>query len=122
MAAGRPVPRLQLLPEPDRAARRSSPGCSAWPPLDVFRVCFQLIFALVPVGAPADRPPAAAHRRPRCCSAGLFVAFPTFVNDMPMLNRQEIALLFFVVGLLALLDARGRRRHRDALVLSPRPA
>jgi hypothetical protein len=50
-------------------------------------------------------------------SAGLFVAFPTFVNDMPMLNRQEIALLFFTVGLLVLVDARGSLRHRYVLGL-----
>jgi uncharacterized membrane protein len=84
--------------------------------LDVFRVCFQLIFALVPVGALliARRllPPA-----PAVLSAGLFIAFPTFVNDMPMLNRQEIALLFFVVGLLAMLDTRGPRWRRATLIV-----
>jgi hypothetical protein len=78
--------------------------------LDVFRVCFQLVFAVVPVAvlllARRLLPPGYA-----VLSAGLFIAFPTFVNDMPMLNRQEIALLFFTVGLLALLDT-GPRRQR----------
>ncbi|GAB7044570.1 MULTISPECIES: glycosyltransferase family 39 protein [Catenuloplanes] len=85
-------------------------------PLDVFRVVYQLIFALAPVGAflLARRllPPVAA-----VLAAGLFIAFPTFVNDMPMLNRQELALLFFLVLLLALLDARGPRGPRIALLL-----
>jgi uncharacterized membrane protein len=83
--------------------------------LDVFRVCFQLIFATVPVGAflVARRlmPPGYAM-----LSGGLFVAFPTFVNDMPMLNRQEIALLFFTVGLLALLGTGGPAWRRGVLI------
>jgi hypothetical protein len=83
--------------------------------LDVFRVCFQVIFALVPVGAflIARRlmPPGYAM-----LSAGLFIAFPTFVNDMPMLNRQEIALLFFTVGLLALLSTGGPAWRRGVLI------
>ncbi len=82
--------------------------------LDVFRVCFQLVFAVVPVGALliARRllPPGYA-----VLSAGLFIAFPTFVNDMPMLNRQEIALLFFTVGLLALLDRGEPSWRRNTL-------
>jgi hypothetical protein len=80
-------------------------------PLDVFRICYQVLFAVVgagvfliarrllPVGGAAS-------------AAGLFIAFPAFVNDMPMLNRQELALIFFTVGVLALLDQRGPRRHR----------
>jgi hypothetical protein len=74
--------------------------------LDVFRVCFQALFAVVPVGVfllarrfvPA---PGAV------LAAGLFVAFPTFVNDMPMLNRQEIALIFFTVLMLIVTSTRG---------------
>ncbi|MGW4945528.1 hypothetical protein ACWEOZ_28515 [Actinoplanes sp. NPDC004185] len=80
-------------------------------PLDVFRVCYQVLFAGVGVGvfllARRLLPTGAA-----VAAAGLFVAFPAFVNDMPMLNRQELALIFFVVAMLALLDDRGSRRHR----------
>ena len=83
-------------------------------PLDVFRVCYQVIFAAVPVGvlliARTLVPTAAAT-----LAAGLYVAFPTFVNDMPMLNRQEIALLFFTVAVLTLLDRHGSRRQRTAI-------
>ena len=85
-------------------------------PLDVFRVGYQLIFAIAPVGAflLARRllTPAAA-----VLAAGLFIAFPTFVNDMPMLNRQELALLFFLMLLLALTDTRGPRGPRVALLV-----
>jgi hypothetical protein len=87
--------------------------------LDVFRVCFQMLFAVVPVGVLL-----VARRfvptRYAVLAAGLFVAFPTFVNDMPMLNRQEIALIFFTVLMLIVTGARtpGRagRRQRTALL------
>jgi hypothetical protein len=83
-------------------------------PLDVFRVCDQVIFAAVPVGvlliARTVVPTAAAT-----LAAGLYVAFPTFVNDMPMLNRQEFALLFFTVAVLALVGTYPTRRQRTAV-------
>lgn len=83
-------------------------------PLDVFRVCYQVIFAAVPVGvlliARTLLPTAIA-----ALAAGLYVAFPTFVNDMPMLNRQELALLFFTLAVLTLLDRDGSPRQRTAL-------
>ncbi|GAA2570018.1 hypothetical protein GCM10010435_50210 [Winogradskya consettensis] len=84
--------------------------------VDVFRVCFQVLFALVPVGVYL----LARRRFPggwAVAAAGLFIAFPGFVNDMPMLNRQEIALIFFVVLTGALLDAHAPRRQRQALVV-----
>jgi hypothetical protein len=80
-------------------------------PLDVFRVCYQVLFASVGVVvfllARRLLPTGGA-----VVAAGLFLAFPTFVNDMPMLNRQELALIFFAVAMLALLDERGARRQR----------
>ncbi len=83
-------------------------------PLDVFRVCAQVIFAAVPVGvlliARTVLPTAAA-----ILAAGLYVAFPTFVNDMPMLNRQEFALLFCTVAVLALLGTYRSRRQRTGV-------
>ena len=83
-------------------------------PLDIFRVCYQLIFAAVPVGvlliARRMLPTPGAT-----LAAGLFIAFPAFVNDMPMLNRQEMALLFFTVAILALVERQGSRWQRTAL-------
>ncbi|MDT4987528.1 MAG: hypothetical protein QOI74_1622, partial [Micromonosporaceae bacterium] len=83
-------------------------------PLDVFRVCFQLLFALVPVGvfAITRRLLPAGYA---VFAAGLFVAFPTFVNDMPMLNRQEIALIFFTVAMLTLVRPGAPPRRRAVL-------
>ncbi|GAB1646599.1 hypothetical protein [Krasilnikovia sp. MM14-A1259] len=83
-------------------------------PLDVFRVGNQVLFALVPVAvllvARTLLPMATAT-----LAAVLYVAFPTFVNDMPMLNRQEIALLFFAVAVLTLVDGRSSRRQRTTI-------
>lgn len=79
--------------------------------IDVYRVCFQILFATVPVGVFL----LARRRLPTGSAvgaAGLFVAFPAFVNDMPMLNRQEIALIFFVVLLGALFDVHSPRWQR----------
>lgn len=85
-------------------------------PLDVFAVCFPLLLALVPVAvfliARRVLPPAQA------LAAGvLFVAFPTFVNDMSMLNRQAIATLFFAVAVLTLLGERHSRRRTGLLIV-----
>lgn len=82
-------------------------------PLDIFRICYQVLFAVVGVGVFL----LARHLLPiggAVAAAGLFIAFPAFVNDMPMLNRQELALIFFTVALLALLDQRGSHRLRLA--------
>lgn len=82
--------------------------------LDVYRVCFQVLFATVPVGVFL----LARRRLPggtAVCAAVLFIAFPTFINDMPMLNRQEIALIFFVLLVGALLDVHSPRWQRAIL-------
>jgi uncharacterized membrane protein len=82
--------------------------------IDVYRVCFQVLFATVPVGVFL----LARRRLPTgsaVCAAGLFIAFPAFVNDMPMLNRQEIALVFFVVLLGALFDVHSPRWQRAVI-------
>ncbi|HET9516740.1 MAG TPA: hypothetical protein VFO77_03335 [Actinoplanes sp.] len=79
--------------------------------IDVYRVCFQVLFATVPVGVFL----LARRRLPTgsaVCAAGLFIAFPAFVNDMPMLNRQEIALIFFVALLGAVFDVHSPRGQR----------
>lgn len=69
----------------------------------VFKLFFQLLFGLCPV--------LVYHLARRFVSGGLalvasiyFVAFPTFLQDMPFLNRQEIALLFLTAGLLCLFN------------------
>lgn len=65
----------------------------------VFKVLFQVLFALCPVLvyrlATRMAPKAVA-----LLATILFMSFVTFFQDMPMLNRQEIAFLFLVSGLL----------------------
>jgi uncharacterized membrane protein len=83
-------------------------------PLDVFRVCFPILFAVLPVGvylgARRVLPPPYA-----VLAAVLELAFPTFVNDMPMLNRQEIGLIFFAVLVLNLMEP-GRPRRQQLIM------
>lgn len=43
-------------------------------------------------------------------SAFLFISFPTFFNDMPMLNRQEIGFIFFGLALYMMLHRPQLRR------------
>lgn len=50
-------------------------------------------------------------------SVFLFVSFPTFLNDMPMLNRQEIALVFFPLMMLALFNKVLSSRLRNIVFL-----
>lgn len=65
----------------------------------VFKVLFQVLFALCPVLVYrlATR---MAPKGVALLAAILFMSFVTFFQDMPMLNRQEIAFLFLVSGLL----------------------
>jgi uncharacterized membrane protein len=80
----------------------------------VFKFLFQLIFALVPVGVYliSER---LAGRRPALLAALVFVSFPTYFSDMPMLNRQEIAM-FLLTGMMLLFIDRwpGVRRIQQA--------
>ena len=68
----------------------------------VYKVIFQVIFALAPVIVffiiKKYTTPVYAF-----LSAFLFIAFPTFFNDMPMLNRQEIGFIFFGLVLYMML-------------------
>jgi hypothetical protein len=83
--------------------------------LDVYRVCFQIVFALVPVATFMF----ARLLVPAGCAVlagGLFVAFPAFVNDMPMVTRQEIAMVFFAVAALNLRCTRDTPRRRAAVL------
>lgn len=78
----------------------------------VYKVFFQLIFALCPVLVYAI-----ARRywsKPYAILAALyFISFPTFINDMPFLNRQEMAFLFVCVAILSITNIWwGPRRRR----------
>jgi len=83
----------------------------------IYKVFFQLIFALCPVLvytiARRYWPASTA-----ILAAIYFISFPTFFNDMPFINRQEIALLFVCVAVLAITNTSwdGRRRRLTFIV------
>jgi uncharacterized membrane protein len=77
----------------------------------VFKVFFQLIFAVCPVLVYA------IARRYWSAPISIlavvyFVGFPTFFTDMPFLNRQEIAFIFVCVAMLAVTNSRWTLRRR----------
>ena len=82
----------------------------------VFKVCFQLVFAACPVIVYSI-----ARRyfseRIAILSVIYFVGFPGFINDMPFLNRQEMALIFVAVAILAITNPRWSRRRRQAALI-----
>ena len=69
----------------------------------VYKVIFQILFATSPVLVffilKNYTTPVFAF-----LSAFLFMSFPTFFNDMPMLNRQEIGYIFFGLALYMMLE------------------
>jgi uncharacterized membrane protein len=83
----------------------------------VYKVFFQLIFAAVPVlvYAVARRywSPAIA-----ILAAIYFISFPTFFTDMPFINRQEIALLFVCVAILAITNESWAARRRQVTLIA----
>jgi uncharacterized membrane protein len=78
----------------------------------IYKLFFQLLFALCPVlvYALARR---YFNRGFSTLAVAYFVGFPTFFTDMPFLNRQEIALLFVAVGLLAATNPVWSFRRRQ---------
>jgi uncharacterized membrane protein len=82
----------------------------------VFKVVFQAIFAfsLIPVFFFMKR---LSNSVVAFMGAFVFISFPVFLNDMPFLNRQEIAFVFF--GLLMLTTfLEMKRRPKTILSIS----
>ena len=78
----------------------------------VYKVFFQLMFALCPVLVYA------IARRFWSTSIAIlaaiyFAGFPTFLNDMPFLNRQEIAFLFVSAAILSITNPVWTLRRRQ---------
>src|SRR5579884_1801488 len=75
----------------------------------VYKVIFQIIFALSPVLVffiiNNYTTPVIAF-----LSSFFFMAFPTFFNDMPMLNRQEIGFIFFGLALYMMVKRNWTRQ------------
>jgi uncharacterized membrane protein len=82
----------------------------------IYKVFFQLLYALVPliVYRLAARWTSTATA---LLSAIYFMGFVGFVQDMPMLNRQEVGFLFFGVALLAVMRDEGTMRDRRTLFM-----
>ena len=80
----------------------------------VFKVFFQCLYAFVPV-AVYYLGRRITSEAVALVSAVYFVGFVGFLQDMPMLNRQEVAFLFFVSALLVLFMAEHTRRWRWAM-------
>lgn len=84
----------------------------------IFKVVFQIIFAfsVIPIYCFIKR---LSNERLALMGTFLFISFPTFLNDMPMLNRQEISFVFFsLLMLLALVDmARPHKKLLTVLLL-----
>ena len=75
----------------------------------VYKVIFQILFATSPVVVflilRRYTTPVFAF-----LSAFLFLSFPTYFNDMPMLNRQEIGFIFFGLALYMMLMGNQTRQ------------
>jgi uncharacterized membrane protein len=82
----------------------------------VYKVLFQLIFAACPVMVYtlSNR---YFSKKISILSAIYFVGFPTFLTDMPFLNRQEMALIFVAAGLLAVTNPHWKKRRRQVLLV-----
>jgi uncharacterized membrane protein len=90
----------------------------------VYKVIFQILFAASPVLVffilRNYTTPIFAF-----LSAFLFLSFPTFFNDMAMLNRQEIGFIFFGLALYMMLKGNGTQQfftRSEALSLSALPS
>jgi uncharacterized membrane protein len=79
----------------------------------IYKVFFQILFATCPVLV-YQLARRVAPIGPAVVATIYFVAFVTFSQDMPMLNRQEIAFLFLVVSLLALFNNQRSVQSRRA--------
>lgn len=82
----------------------------------IYKVLFQILFALCPV-AVYMLFRRISNARWALLGSIYFIAFPTFLGDMPMLNRQEIAFMFFAAMLLMMFKEHIALWQRRTLFL-----
>lgn len=82
----------------------------------IYKVVYQILFSIVPVICFVIFSKHAARLIAFLAAFNLML-FPTFVNDMTMLNRQEIAFIFFALMLLVLLHKKMRPRIKNILFI-----
>ena len=82
----------------------------------IFKVVFQVMFAfaVIPIYFFIKK---LADARLAFMGAFLFISFPTFINDLPMLNRQEISFIFFGLLMLLMLTTMQRRQKKFLTIL-----
>ena len=82
----------------------------------VYKLLFQMAFAYCPVFVYklARR---YASKGVALLAAILFMSFPTFFNDMPFLNRQEIAFLFVAAAFLVMANRHARLYVRRSFIV-----
>jgi uncharacterized membrane protein len=84
----------------------------------VFKVFFQLVFALCPVLV-YEIARRYWSRWIAILASVYFIGFPTFINDMSFLNRQETAFLFVCVAILSITNTWwGPRRRRRVFFIA----
>lgn len=81
----------------------------------IFKILFQIIFAIGVVLLYGLSLKLSGKPRVALLATLLFIAFPPFLNDMPFLNRQEIAFMFFIAA--ALISFSGLR-YKTSMKLS----
>ena len=82
----------------------------------IYKVFFQLIFAACPVMVYAISRRYFSERI-SIMAAIYFIGFPTFLTDMPYLNRQEIALIFVGAGILAITNPNWSKRRKQVAIV-----
>ena len=81
----------------------------------IYKTIFQGIFALVPVILFQTLTPYVS-KRIAFLAAFIFISFPTFMVDMPMLARQEIAFLCFALAFMALFSQKLTQRQKSLMI------
>jgi uncharacterized membrane protein len=84
------------------------------PDMYIYKVIYQIFFALSPVIVYLISRKYLS-RRLSLTNSLLFVSFPTFLNDMPFLNRQELGFLYFGLILLLIFKSKLSLKHRNLL-------
>ena len=82
----------------------------------IFKIVFQVLFAITPVMIYLLLKKWTSYAFAFLATV-YYMAFPTFFTDMPMLNRQEIAILYFVAGLYIMFQDEVPIRIRRRLFL-----
>ena len=79
-----------------------------------YKVIYQVLFALYATGVYVFSVKY-AHRVLAFIAAFIFISFPTFLVDMPMLIRQEIAFGFYIILLISLFEHEQTTLQRRSL-------